>query len=163
MRKAPGKKRFASSLPAGTPAKKKKKISNKGKEVKLPTPPKEFVHPPITYEKDVTIKELENPLSPSISSDPEHVAGLNHLGPSLSAVAHLAILVEEAALINTPGSPHPDATAAEAVCAVVLPLMATPMEEMGAKSQSLPSVGPSLPVLLPVKGQLQGGRVRRAT
>ena len=30
--------------------------------------------------------------------------------------------------------------------------MATPMEEMGAESQSLPSVEPSIPALLPVKG-----------
>ncbi|RVW54573.1 hypothetical protein CK203_071397 [Vitis vinifera] len=43
LRKAPSKKRSAPSLPTGTPAKKKKKkknVSNKGKEVKLPTPPK---------------------------------------------------------------------------------------------------------------------------
>ncbi|RVW34462.1 hypothetical protein CK203_081377 [Vitis vinifera] len=85
---APGGKQFAPS-PAGAPAKKKKKVSTKGKEVKLPTPPKEFVIPPVTYEKEVTIQELENPLPPSISSGPGHVAGLNHSGPSLSAVAHL--------------------------------------------------------------------------
>ncbi|RVW24895.1 hypothetical protein CK203_079488 [Vitis vinifera] len=75
----------------GAPAKKKKKTSNKGKEVKLPTPPKEFVRPLITYEKEVTIKELENPLPPSISSGPGHVAGLNHSGSFLSAAARLAI------------------------------------------------------------------------
>ena len=152
MRKAPAKKQSASSPPVGVPTKKKKKISNKGKDVKLLTPPKEFVRPPITYEKEVTIKEPENPLPPSISSGPGHVAGLNHSGPSLSAAARLAILAEEVASINTPGSPHPDATAVEAVYADVSPLMATPMEEMGAKSQSLPSVGPSLPALPPVKG-----------
>ena len=105
LRKAPGGKQFAPS-PAGAPAKKKKKVSTKGKEVKLPTPPKEFVIPPVTYEKEVTIQELENPLPPSISSGPGHVAGLNHSGPSLSAVAHLALLAEETASINQPGSPH---------------------------------------------------------
>ena len=138
--------------PAGAPAKKKKKVFSKGKEVKLPTPPKEFVIPPVTYEKEVTIQEPENPLPPSISSGPGHVAGLNHSGPSLSAAARLAFLAEEAASINTSGSPHPNANTVEAVCADVSPLMATPMEEMGAKSQSLPSVGPGLPALLPVKG-----------
>ena len=152
LRKALGKKRSASSTPVGAPAKKKKKTSNKGKEVKLPTPPKEFVRPLITYEKEVTIKELENPLPPSISSGPGHVAGLNHSGSFLSAAARLAILAEEAASINTPGSPHPDAGAVEAVCADVSPLMATPMGEMGAERQSLPSVEPSHPALLPVKG-----------
>ena len=149
--KAPGGKRSAPS-PAGTPAKKKKKVSLKGKEVKLPTPPKEFVIPPITYEKEVTIQEPENPLPPSISSGPGHIAGLNHSGPSLSAAARLVLLAEEAASINTPGSLHPDAGAVEAVCADVSPLMATPMEEMGAESQSLPSVRPNLPALLLVKG-----------
>ena len=92
LRKARGDKRPASSPPVGTPAKKKKKVSSKGKEVKLPIPPKEFVRPPITYEKEVTIKESENPLPPSISSGPGHVAGLNHSGPSLSAAARLALL-----------------------------------------------------------------------
>ncbi|RVW43444.1 hypothetical protein CK203_070411 [Vitis vinifera] len=105
LRKAPGKKRSTSSPPTGAPTKKKKKTSNKGKEVKLSTPPKEFVRPPITYENEVTIKEPENPLPPSISSGPGHVAGLNHSGPSLSAAARLALLAEEAASINTPGSP----------------------------------------------------------
>ena len=151
LRKAPGGKRSASS-PAGAPAKKKKKVSTKGKEVKLPTPLKEFVIPPVTYENEVTIQEPENPLPPSISSGPGHVAGLNHSGPSLSAAARLDLLAEEAASINTPGSPHPDANTAEAVCADVSPLMATPMEEMGVESQSLPSGGPNLPVLVPVKG-----------
>ena len=69
MRKAPGKKRSAPSLPAGAPAKKKKKkVSNKGKELKLPTPPKKFVIPPSTYVKEVTIRELEVPPLPSVSS-----------------------------------------------------------------------------------------------
>ena len=151
LRKAPGGKRSAPS-PAGAPTKKKGKVTEKGKVVKIPTPPKEFVIPHITYEAEVIIKELENPLPLSISSGPGHVAGLNHSGPSLSAVARLAILAEETASINTPGSPHPDAGAVEAVCADVSPLMATPMEETGAENQSLPSVGPSLPALPPVKG-----------
>ena len=150
MWKATSGKRSATSL-VGAPTK-KKKVSLKGKEVKLSTPPKEFVIPPVIYEKEVTIQEPENPLSPSISSGPGHITGLNHSGPSLSATARLALLAEEAASINTPGTPHPDAGAVEAVCKDVSPLMATPMEEMGAKSQSLPSVRPSLPALLPVKG-----------
>ena len=120
--------------------------------MKLPTPPKEFVRLPITYEKEVTIKEPENPLPPSISSGPGHVPGLNHSGPSLSAAARLELLAEEAASINQPGSPHPDVDAAEAVCAEVSPLMATLMEEMGGESQSLPSCGPSPLALVPLKG-----------
>ena len=125
LRKAPGKKPSAASQSGAAPAKKKKKLvlQNKGKEVKIPTPPKEFVIPPVTYEKEVTIKELENPLPPSISNGPGHVAGLNHLGPSLSAAARLAVLAEEAASINQPGSPHPNAVAAEAVCAEASPIM----------------------------------------
>ena len=53
LQKAPGKKPSAPSLPAGAPAKKNKKklILNKGKEIKLPTPPKEFLIPPSTYVK----------------------------------------------------------------------------------------------------------------
>ena len=44
LRKAPGKKRSAASLPGKAPAKRRKLVlHNKGKEVKLPTPPKEFV------------------------------------------------------------------------------------------------------------------------
>ena len=152
MRKAPGKKWSASSPPAGAPANKKKKTSNKEKKVKIPTPPKEFVIPLITYEKEVTIQEPENPLSPSISSGPGHVAGLNHSGPSLSVAARLALLAEEVASINQPGSPHSDVDAADATCAEVLPLMTTPMKEMGAESQSLPSVGPSLLAIVPMKG-----------
>ncbi|KAL6323000.1 hypothetical protein AAG906_023617 [Vitis piasezkii] len=72
-------------------AKKKKKTSNKGKEVKIPTPPKEFVIPPITYEKEVTIQEPENPLPPSISSGPGHVAVRTTWGPPCRA-ARLALL-----------------------------------------------------------------------
>ena len=108
--------------------------------------------PPITYEKEVTIKEPENPVSPSISSGPGHLAGLNHSGPSMSAVGRLALLAEEATSINQPSSPHPDADAAEASCAVVPPPMATPMEKMGAENQNLPSGGSSLLALVPMKG-----------
>ena len=139
--------------------------------MKLPTPSKEFVRPPITYEKEVTIKEPENPVPPSISSGPGHLAGLNHSGPSMSATGHVALLAEEAASINQPGSPHPDVDTAEAICAEVLPLMVTPMEEMGVESQSLPSGEPSLVALVPVKGSaskrsrsarnLKSGLIRR--
>ena len=44
LQKAPGGKHPASSPPAGAPTKKKKKlVFNKGKEIKLSTPPKEVV------------------------------------------------------------------------------------------------------------------------
>ena len=112
LRKAPGGKRPASSPPAGAPAKKKKKVSNKVKEVKLPTPPKEFVIPSSTYVNEVIIREPEVPPLPSISSGPGHLAGLNHSGSLLLAVERLALLAEEATSINQPGSPHPDADAA---------------------------------------------------
>ena len=62
--KAPGGKRPTSSPPAGALAKKKKNVSNKGKEVKPPTSPKEFVCPPSTYVKEVTIREPETPSRP---------------------------------------------------------------------------------------------------
>ena len=119
--------------------------------MKNPTPPKEFVIPPITYVKEVTIKEPKNPPPPSISSGPGHVVGLNHSGPSLPGAERLSLLAEEAASINQPGSPHRDADAVGASCVVALPPMATPMEEIGVKSQSLPSCGPSLLALVPVK------------
>ena len=120
--------------------------------MKLPTPPKEFVRLPITYEKEVTIKEPENPVLVSVSSRPGHLAGLNHSGPSMSTAGRLALVVEEATSINQPSSPHPNADAAEASCAAVSPPMATPMEEMGAENQGLPSCEPSPLALVPVKG-----------
>ena len=63
----------------------------------------------------------------------------------MSVVACLATLAEEAASINHPGSPHPDADAIEALCA-------TPMEETGVESQSQPSDDPNRLALVPVKG-----------
>ncbi|RVW14075.1 hypothetical protein CK203_089266 [Vitis vinifera] len=78
LRKAPGQKRSATSL-QGKPQRKR------GAEV--------------------IIEEPVNPAPNSISSGPEHVAGLNHSGPSVSVVACLATLAEEAASINHPGSP----------------------------------------------------------
>ena len=150
--KAPGDKRLVSSPPADAPAKKKKNISNKGKEVKLPTPPKEFVISPSTYVKEITIREPNHPVLPSISSGSGRLAGLNHSGPSLSVAGRLALLAEEATSINQPGSPHSDADVAGAPCAAALPPMAPPMEEMGAESQGLPPCGPSPLALVPVKG-----------
>ena len=104
MRKTPGKKRCAASLPGEAPAKKKNKrklvLHNKWKEIKLLTPPKELVIPPSTYVKEVTIRELEHPVSPSISSGPRHLAGLNHSGPSMLVAGRLALLAEEATSIN---------------------------------------------------------------
>ena len=70
----------------------------------------------------------------------------------MSVVGRLALLAEEATSINQPGSPHPDGDAAEASYAAALPPTASPMEEMGIESQSLPSCGPSPLALVPVKG-----------
>ncbi|RVW68691.1 hypothetical protein CK203_056072 [Vitis vinifera] len=61
------------------------------------------------------------------------------------AVARLANLAEEAASVNHPDSRNPDADAAEAVCA-------TPMEEVGAESQSQPSDDPDRLALVLVTG-----------
>ncbi|RVW83278.1 hypothetical protein CK203_039653 [Vitis vinifera] len=144
LRKAPGQKREADSLPKKTPAKKRKLVKN-GKGVKEPTPPKEFAPPPITHEAEVMIEEPVNPAPHSISSGSGHVAGLNHSSTSFAAVARLANLAEEAASINHPDSRNPDADAAEAVCA-------TPMEEAGAESQSQPSDDPDHLDLVPVEG-----------
>ena len=156
LRKAPSKKRSAPSLPAGAPTKKKNRrrlvLNNKGKEIKLPTPPKELVIPPSTYVKEVTIREPEVPLLPFVSSGPGHLAGLNHSGPSQSVAERLALLAEEATSINQPGSPHPDADAVEASCAVASPLSAPPREEVGSESQGLSSCGPSPLALVLVKG-----------
>ena len=154
LRKAPGGKRAASSPPAGAPMKKKKKklISNKGKEIKLPTPPKEVVIPPSTYVKEITIREPDIAVLPSVSSGSECLAGLNHSGPSMLVTGRLALLAEEATSINQPGSPHPDADAVGASCAAAMPPTAPPMEDMGAESQGLPPYGPSPLALVPVKG-----------
>ena len=155
LRKARGDKRPASSPPVGTPAKKKKKkVSNKGKEVKLSTPPKEFVIPPSTYMKEVIIREPEVPPPPLpfVSSGSGRLAGLNYSGPSLSMVGRLALLAEETTSINQSGSPHPDADAAGASCAAMLPPSAPATEEIGAESQSLPSCELGALALVPVKG-----------
>ncbi|KAL6333269.1 hypothetical protein AAG906_028452 [Vitis piasezkii] len=74
LRKAPGQKRGAASPPKKAPAKKRKLVKN-GKGVKEPTPPKEFVPPPITHEAEVMIEEPVNAAPHSISSGPGHVAG----------------------------------------------------------------------------------------
>ncbi|RVW59123.1 hypothetical protein CK203_105525 [Vitis vinifera] len=107
--------------PAGAPAKKKKKVSNKGKEVKPPTPPKEFVRPPSTYVKEAF----------------------------KSVVERLALLAEEHS-INQPGSPHPDADAAEASCAAASPLSAHPQGGNGSESKACLLAAKPLPCM--VKG-----------
>ena len=175
LRKAPGQKCSATFPPKKAPAKKRKLVKI-GKGVKEPTLQKEFVPPPITHAAEVIIEEPVNPAPHSISSGPRHVAGLNHSGPSMSVAARLATLAEEAASINIPGSPHPDADAAEALRVEASPIMATPitaapMEEMGAESQSLPSYEPGPLALVPVKGppskrsrsarNLRSGLIRR--
>ena len=135
LRKAPGGKRPASSPPAGAPAKKKKKlVLNKGKEIKLPTPPKEVVIPPSTFVKEITIREPDHPVLPSVSSGFGRLAGLNHSGPSVPVAGRLALLAKEATSVNQPDSPHPDADAAGASCVEALPPSAPPTEETGAES-----------------------------
>ncbi|RVW25886.1 hypothetical protein CK203_110871 [Vitis vinifera] len=145
LRKAPGQKRGADSPPKKTPAKRRKLVKKNGKDVKEPTPPKEFAHPPIVHEAEVMIEEPVNPAPHSISSGSGHLAGLNHSSTSLAAVGRLANLAEEAASVNHPDSRNPDADAAEAVCA-------TPMEEAGAESQSQPSDDPDRLALVLVTG-----------
>ncbi|RVX13991.1 hypothetical protein CK203_011143 [Vitis vinifera] len=141
----PDRKRDADSSPKKTAAKKRKLVKKNGKDVKEPTPPKEFAHPPITHEAEVMIEEPVNPAPHSISSGSGHVAGLNHSSTSLAAVARLSNLAEEAASVNHPDSRNPDADAAEAVCV-------TPMEEAGAESQSQPSDDPDRLALVLVTG-----------
>ena len=139
LRKAPEDKRPASSPPTGAPTKKKKKmVLNKGKEIKLPTPPKEVAMSSPTFVKKITIREPELPALPSVSSGSGRLAGLNHSGPSVPASGRLTLLAEKATSVNQPGSPNPYADAAGAFCAEALPPTAPPTEEMGAKSQGLP-------------------------
>ena len=153
LRKAPEDKRPASSPPTGAPTKKKKKmVLNKGKEIKLPTPPKEVAMSSPTFVKKITIREPELPALPSVSSGSKRLVGLNHSGPSVSASGRLALLAEEATSVNQPGSPHPDTDAAGAFCAEALPPMAPPTEETGAKSQGLPPCEPSPLAFVSVKG-----------
>ena len=153
MRKAPGKKRSAPSLPAGAPPKKKKKlVLNKGKEIKLPTPPKEVVMPPPTFVKEITIREPELPALPYISSGSGRLAGLNHSGPSVPAAGRLALLAEEATSVNQPGSLHPNADVAGASCAETLSFVVPLPEETGTESQGLPPCEPSFLALALVKG-----------
>ncbi|RVW67222.1 hypothetical protein CK203_063639 [Vitis vinifera] len=101
---------------------------------------------------EVTIREPEHPIPPSISSGPGHLAGLNHSGPSMSVAGHLALLAEEATSINQLGSPHSDGDAAEAFCAAALPPTASPMEKWGQRVRVCLLAGPSPLALVPVKG-----------
>ncbi|RVW72265.1 Brassinosteroid LRR receptor kinase BRL3 [Vitis vinifera] len=73
------------------------------------------------------------------------IQSCRHLSTSLAAVARLANLAEEVASVNHPDSRNPDADVAEAVCA-------TPMEEVGAESQSQPSDDPDRLALVLVTG-----------
>ncbi|RVW15556.1 hypothetical protein CK203_077732 [Vitis vinifera] len=147
-----GKKCFAPSLPAGAPSKNKKKlVLNKGKEIKLPSPPKEVVIPPLTFVKEITIREPDLPILPSISSGSGCLAGLNHSGPLVPTTGRLALLAKEATSVNQPDFPHPDANAAGAFCAEALPPTAPPMEETRAESQGLPPYEPSPLAFISVK------------
>ncbi|RVX00268.1 hypothetical protein CK203_026649 [Vitis vinifera] len=142
IQKTPGQKRGPDSPPEKTPAKRRKLVKKNGKDVKEPTPPKEFPPPQTTYEGEVMIEEPVNAAPHSISSGPGRISGLNHSGTSLAAVARLANVVEEAASINRPGNLNPDADATET----------TPLEEAGAESQSQPSDDPDRLAIIPVKG-----------
>ena len=153
LQKAPGDKRLAFPPPAGAPAKKKKKkVLNKGKKIKLPTPPKEVVIPPPTFVKEITIRTPDPSVLPSVSSGFGHIACLNGSGPSVPKARRLALLVEEATSVNQPGSPHPDADVAGASFAKTLPPTAPPTEETGAESQGLPPYEPGSLALVLVKG-----------
>ncbi|XP_034706291.1 uncharacterized protein LOC117929953 [Vitis riparia] len=66
-------------------------------------------------------------------------------GPSVAPDVRMALLAEEAASINQPGSAHPDEVAD-------LPPVTPPTGEMGADSQELPVHEPSPRPLVPVKG-----------
>ena len=141
LRKAPGGKRPASSPPAGAPAKKKKKlVLNKGKEIKLPTPPKEVVIPPSTFVKEITIREPDHPVLPFVSSHFGHLMGLNHSGPSVPVAGRLALLVEEATSVNQPCSPHPDADATGASCAETMPPSTPPNGRNGGRKSGFASL-----------------------
>ena len=152
LRKAPGGKRATCPPPAGAPAKKKKKVQNKGKEIKLPTPPKEVVIPPPTFVQGITIRTPDPSVLPSISSGSGRLAGLNESRPSVPAFVLMALLAEEATSVCQSGSSPPDADVVGASCAETLPPMALPMEEMGAESQGLPPCEPSSLALAPMKG-----------
>ncbi|RVW23685.1 Phospholipase A1-Igamma2, chloroplastic [Vitis vinifera] len=142
IRKAPGQKRGPDSPPKKTSGKRRKLVKKHGKDVKEPTPPKEFPPPQITYEGEVMIEEPVNAAPHSISSGPGRMLGLNHSGPSLAAATCLANVAEEAASINRPGNLNPDVDAAETA----------PLEEAGAESQSQPSDDPDRLALVLVKG-----------
>lgn len=142
IRKAPGQKRGPDSPPKKTSGKRGKLVKKHGKDMKEPTPPKEFPPPQTTYEGEVMIEEPVNAAPHSISSGPGRMSGLNHSGPSLVAAARLANVAEEAASINRPGNLNPDADAAETA----------PLEEAGAESQSQPSDDPDRLAIVLVKG-----------
>ncbi|XP_059592580.1 uncharacterized protein LOC132253684 [Vitis vinifera] len=142
IRKAPGQKGGPDPPSKKIPGKRGKLVKKHGKDVKEPTPPKEFPPPQTTYEGEVMIEEPVNAAPHSISSGPGRMSGLNHSGPSLVAAARLANVAEEAASINRPGNLNPDADAAETA----------PLEEAGAESQSQPSDDPDRLAIVLVKG-----------
>ena len=97
LRKALGDKRPASPPPAGALDKKKKKqVFNKGKEIKLSSPPKEVVIPPPTFVQGITIRTPDPSVLPSISSGSGRLEGLNESRPSVPAFVLMALLAEEA-------------------------------------------------------------------
>ncbi|RVW71042.1 hypothetical protein CK203_057827 [Vitis vinifera] len=151
LRKAPGQKRGAASPPKKAPAKKRKLVKN-GKGVKEPTPPKEFVLPPITHEAEVIIEEPVNPSSFYLKRTRTR-RGAEPL-EYLLAVARLANLAEEAASIN-----HP---APLIRMSMQLKPFVRPRWRKRAESQSQPSDDPDRLALVLVKGPPSKRRVRRA-
>ncbi|RVX18538.1 hypothetical protein CK203_006464 [Vitis vinifera] len=75
IRKAPGQKRGPDSPPKKTSGKRGKLVKKHGKDVKEPTPPKEFPPPQTTYEGEVMIEEPVNAAPHSISSGPGRMSG----------------------------------------------------------------------------------------
>ncbi|RVW75854.1 hypothetical protein CK203_055078 [Vitis vinifera] len=71
IRKAPGQKRGPDSPPKKTSGKRGKLVKKHGKDMKEPTPPKEFPPPQTTYEGEVMIEEPVNAAPHSISSGPD--------------------------------------------------------------------------------------------
>ncbi|RVW41913.1 hypothetical protein CK203_081555 [Vitis vinifera] len=87
------------------PAKKRKLVKN-GKGVKEPTPPKEFVPPPITHAAEVIIRGASEPLPPLYFKWPRTHRGAEPFGALLVDGCPFWLLwLRKPASINHPGSP----------------------------------------------------------
>ncbi|RVW22001.1 hypothetical protein CK203_109821 [Vitis vinifera] len=81
IRKAPGQKRGPDSPPKKTSGKRGKLVKKHGKDMKEPTPPKEFPPPQTAYEGEVMIEEPVNAAPHSISSGPDACRGSGSRNP----------------------------------------------------------------------------------